>query len=51
MSKSHVYSTLHMLGSTSGLYYHYGIPKYALAKTFGVYEHYKNRQFKASKRF
>lgn len=40
-SKSHVYSTLHICwGAQAGLYFHYGIPKYALReKVFGVYAH------------
>jgi homoserine O-succinyltransferase len=40
-SKRNVYSTLHICwGAQAGLYYHYGIPKYALdAKMFGVFEH------------
>ena len=40
-SKSHVYSTLHICwGAQAGLYFHYGIPKYALReKVFGVYGH------------
>ena len=30
-SKTHVHSTLHICwGAQAGLYYHYGIPKYAL---------------------
>lgn len=40
-SKSNVTSTLHICwGAQAGLYYHYGIHKYALPqKLFGVYEH------------
>lgn len=40
-SKSHVYSTLHICwGAQAGLYYHYGIHKYALdEKMFGVFQH------------
>lgn len=40
-SKKHVYSTLHICwGAQAGLYYHYGIPKYALPeKMFGVFPH------------
>ena len=40
-SKTHVHSTLHIcLGAQAGLYYHYGIPKYALPqKLFGVFDH------------
>ena len=40
-SKSHVHSTLHICwGAQAGLYYHYGIPKYALPqKLFGVFDH------------
>jgi len=40
-SKKHVYSTLHICwGAQAGLYYHYGVPKYALPqKTFGVFPH------------
>jgi homoserine O-succinyltransferase len=42
-SRKHVYSTLHICwGAQAGLYYHYGIPKHALAeKMFGVFEHCK----------
>ena len=38
-TKSHVTSTLHICwGAQAGLYYHYGIPKYPLAKKmFGVF--------------
>ncbi|MFA6849028.1 MAG: homoserine O-succinyltransferase [Selenomonadaceae bacterium] len=41
-SKSHAYSTFHICwGAQAGLYYHYGIPKYAVApKIFGVYKHH-----------
>lgn len=40
-SKSHVYSTFHICwGAQAGLYYHYGVPKVALAeKLFGVFPH------------
>ncbi len=40
-SKTHVHSTLHICwGAQAGLYYHYGIDKYALpAKLFGVFPH------------
>ena len=40
-SKTHVHSTFHICwGAQAGLYYHYGIPKYALdGKMFGVFEH------------
>ena len=40
-SKTHVHSTLHICwGAQAGLYYHYGIPKYALPQTlFGVFDH------------
>ena len=40
-SKTHVHSTLHIWwGAQAGLYYHYGIPKYALPqKLFGVFDH------------
>ena len=40
-SKTHVRSTLHICwGAQAGLYYHYGIPKYALPqKLFGVFDH------------
>lgn len=40
-SKTHVYSTLYICwAAQAGLYYHYGIPKYALKeKMFGVYAH------------
>ncbi len=41
-SKTHVFSTLHICwAAQAGLYYHYGVPKYALdKKMFGVFEHY-----------
>jgi len=40
-SKTNVHSTFHICwGAQSGLYYHYGIPKYPLKeKMFGVFEH------------
>ncbi len=40
-SKSNVYSTLHICwGAQAGLYFHYGVPKYALQrKMFGVFPH------------
>ena len=40
-SKTHVHSTLHICwGAQAGLYYNYGIPKYALPqKLFGVFDH------------
>ena len=40
-SKTNVHSTFHICwGAQAGLYYHYGIPKYALdEKLFGVYPH------------
>ena len=40
-SKKHVHSTLHICwGAQAGLYYHYGIRKYALPqKLFGVFHH------------
>ena len=40
-SKSHAHSTLHICwGAQAALYYHYGIPKYALPeKLFGVFQH------------
>lgn len=40
-SKKHVTSTFHICwGAQAGLYYHYGIPKYALEeKLFGIFEH------------
>ncbi len=40
-SKSNVYSTFHICwGAQAGLYYHYGVPKYDLAKKmFGVFPH------------
>ena len=40
-SKTHVHSTLHICWvAQAGLYYHYGIPKYALPqKLFGVFDH------------
>lgn len=45
-AKSHVTSTLHICwGAQAGLYYHYGIPKYAVEKkVFGVFEHYVCKQ-------
>ncbi len=41
-SKSHVYSVLHICwAAQAALWYHYGIPKYALPrKMFGVFEHH-----------
>ncbi|MCF8380992.1 MAG: homoserine O-succinyltransferase [Bacteroidales bacterium] len=41
-SKSNVTSTLHICwGAQAGLYYHYGIKKYPLAKkAFGVFDHF-----------
>jgi homoserine O-succinyltransferase len=40
-SKTHVYSTFHICwGAQAGLYYHYGIHKYALKKkAFGIFPH------------
>lgn len=40
-SKTHVHATLHICwGAQAALYYHYGIPKYALPeKLFGVFQH------------
>lgn len=40
-SKTHAYSTFHICwGAQAGLYYHYGVPKYAVVpKVFGVYKH------------
>lgn len=40
-TKTHVHSTLHVCwGAQAGLFYHYGIPKYALPKKlFGVFPH------------
>ena len=40
-TKTHVHSTLHICwGAQAALYYHYGVPKYALSeKIFGVYPH------------
>lgn len=40
-TKTHVTSTFHICwGAQAGLYYHYGIPKYPLAKKmFGIYRH------------
>ncbi len=40
-TKTNVFSTLHICwGAQAGLYYHYGIPKYALnQKMFGVFPH------------
>ena len=40
-SRTHVYSTMHICwGAQAALYYHYGIPKYPVAKkVFGVFPH------------
>lgn len=40
-TKSHVHSTLHICwGAQAGLFYHYGIPKYALSeKVSGIFTH------------
>lgn len=40
-SKTHVHATLHICwGAQAALFYHYGIPKYALPeKLFGVFQH------------
>ena len=40
-SKTHVFSTLHICwGAQAGLYHHFGVPKYPLAKKmFGVFPH------------
>lgn len=40
-SKTHVFSTLYICwGAQAGLYYHFGIPKYALEqKMFGIFPH------------
>ena len=40
-TKTNVFSTLHICwGAQAGLYYHYGVPKYALSqKMFGVFPH------------
>jgi len=40
-SKTHVTSTFHICwGAQAGLYYHYGVPKYALPrKVFGIFPH------------
>ena len=40
-TKTNVFSTLHSCwGAQAGLYYHYGVPKYALSqKMFGVFPH------------
>lgn len=45
-SKTHVTSTLHICwAAQAGLYYHYGIPKYALPKKCsGVFRHKVNRR-------
>ena len=42
---THVTSTFHICwGAQAGLYHHYGIPKYPLArKMFGVFPHYGNK--------
>lgn len=44
-SITNVYSTFHICwGAQAGLYYHYGIPKYALgSKMFGVFPHTINK--------
>ncbi|MDD2414253.1 MAG: homoserine O-succinyltransferase [Eubacteriaceae bacterium] len=41
-SLTHVYSTFHICwGAQAALYYHYGIPKYALSeKLFGIFPHH-----------
>ncbi|MGI6077403.1 MAG: homoserine O-acetyltransferase MetA [Fastidiosipilaceae bacterium] len=41
-AKTHVYSTMHVCwGAQAGLYYHFGVPKYALEKKmFGVFPHH-----------
>ena len=41
-SKTNVFSTIHICwGAQAGLYYHYGIPKYALdEKIFGIFKHH-----------
>lgn len=43
-TRKNVYSTFHIcVGAQAGLFYHYGIPKYALPqKVFGVFEHKVN---------
>ena len=40
-TKTNVYSTMHICwGAQAGLYYHYGIPKYAIPeKMFGIFPH------------
>lgn len=40
-SKTNVFSTFHICwGAQAGLYYHYGVPKYALPeKMFGIFPH------------
>ena len=45
-SKTHVHSTFHICwGAQAGLYYHYGIKKYALPeKLFGVFPHVVERR-------
>lgn len=45
-SKTHVTSTLHICwAAQAGLYYHYGIPKYALDKKLsGIYLHHITRR-------
>ena len=45
-SKTNVYSTFHICwGAQAGLYYHYGVPKYALdKKMFGVFPHTVERK-------
>ena len=45
-SKTNVYSTFHICwGAQAGLYYHYGVPKYALdSKMFGVFPHTVERR-------
>lgn len=43
-TKTHVYSTFHVCwGAQAGLYYHYGVKKYALPKKmFGIFPHIKH---------
>lgn len=52
-SKSHVTSTMHICwGAQAGLYYHYGIDKYALPKKLsGIYEHRLIKQTELTRGF
>ncbi|MEA4964543.1 MAG: homoserine O-succinyltransferase [Oscillospiraceae bacterium] len=52
-SKTHVTSTMHICwGAQAGLYYHYGIKKYALPKKLsGIYDHRLVRQVELTRGF